>query len=296
MIKAGIYAAETPLAGELARILINHPDVEIAWLQSDAHAGRALVDIHHGMVGETDLRFVSRPRPGEANVLFVCGNVQDALAFAATEPDIKIVSAVPIEAPDVVYGLPELNRKPLVRGAVRAALPTPAANIVLLSLLPLAKEGVLCSDVSVSMSYPRTVSPEGMEHVAELEIPVALRSLQETFGSKIDIVFGQSELDRVLTASVSLDVDLDIGELTRLYEEYYDDHNFTFVISRVPEFREVEGTNKCLLYLDKADGRLTVNSAFDAHLKGGAGTAVHCMNLLFGLAERIGLALKASAV
>jgi len=296
MIRAGIYAAETLLAGELARILINHPDVEIAWLQSEAYAGRALVDIHHGMVGETDLRFVSRPHPGEANVLFVCGNVADALAFAATEPDMKIVSAVPIEAPDVVYGLPELNRKPLVRGAVRAALPSPAANIVLLSLLPLAREGVLCSDVSVKMSFPRSVSPEGMEHVAEVEVPVALRSLQESFGSKVDIVYGQSGLDRVLTASVSLDVDLDIGELTRLYEEYYDDHNFTFVINRIPEPREVEGTNKCLLYLDKEDGRLTVNATFDAPLKGGAGTAVHCMNLLFGLAERIGLALKASAI
>lgn len=296
MIKAGIYAAETPVAGEIARILINHPDVHIAWLQAEAHAGRALVDIHHGMVGETDLRFVSRPRPGEADVVFVCGNRTEALDFAAADPEIRIVSIVPIEAPDVIYGLPELNRKPLVRGATRASVPTPVANIVLLSLLPLAKEGIIASDISVKLSLPQTESAEGLDRVAEIEIPVALRSLQESFGGNVGIEYEKTGCDRVLSASVSIDSDLNIGELTRLYEEYYDDHNFTFVVDRIPEPREVEGTNKCLLYLDKSDGKLTVHAAFDAPLKGAAGTAVHCMNLLFGLAERIGLALKASSL
>ena len=100
----------------------------------------------------------------------------------------------------------------------------------------------------------------------------------------------------MLTATVSLATDLNIGELTRLYEEFYDDHNFTFIVDRMPSPREVEGTNKCLIYLDKTDGRLSVSAAFDSPLKGAAGTAVHCMNLLFGLAERIGLSLKASAL
>ena len=68
-----------------------------------------------------------------------------------------------------------------------------------------------------------------------------------------------------------------------------------FVVNGRPDAKEVEGTNKCLAYLEKADGRITVTAIMDALLKGGAGTAVHVMNLLFGLHELTGLALKASS-
>ncbi len=296
MIKAGIYAAESSVAGELVRILINHPDVEISWLHAEPHAGRALVDIHHGMVGETDLRFVSRPRPAEANMLFICGDAEGALGFAACEPDMKIVSLVPVEASGFVYGLPELNRKAMVRGALRASVPSAEANIILLSLLPLAKEGLLVSDIDVSITLPSCLVPGSSDVISQKEISDALCSLQPGFASKIRIETDASGQSRVLTATVSLATDLNIGELTRLYEEFYDDHNFTFIVDRMPSPREVEGTNKCLIYLDKTDGRLSVSAAFDSPLKGAAGTAVHCMNLLFGLAERIGLSLKASAL
>ncbi len=296
MIKAGIYAAESAVAGEIVRILINHPDVEISWLYAEPHAGRALVDIHHGLVGETDLRFGNRPRPEEANMLFVCGDAEAALDFASAEPDMKIVSLVPVQSQDMVYGLPELNRKAMVRGALRAAVPSAEANIILLSLLPLAKEGLLSSDIDVSITLPSCLVSDSSHGISQKEISDALCSLQPGFASKIRIEADASGQARVLTATVSVDTDLNIGELVRLYEEFYDDHNFTFVVDRIPSPREVEGTNKCLLYLDKADGRVTVSAAFDAPLKGAAGTAVHCMNLLFGLAERIGLSLKASAL
>ena len=296
MIKAGIYAAESPVAGELVRILINHPDVEISWIHAQPHAGRALVDIHHGMVGETDLRFISRPRPGEANMLFVCGDAEAALDFASGEPDMKIVSIEPVEDFGFIYGLPELNRKAMVRGATRAVVPSAEANIILLSLLPLANKGLIVSDIDVSLAQPSAIEGGSLEAIAQKEMPEALRSLHPGFSSKFKIEAKPSGLTRALMATISVDTDLNIGELTRLYEEFYDDHNFTFVVDRLPSPREVEGTNKCLLYLDKADGRLTVSAAFDAPLKGAAGTAVHCMNLLFGLAERIGLSLKASAL
>lgn len=98
-----------------------------------------------------------------------------------------------------------------------------------------------------------------------------------------------------MTAKCTLNNSVDLGELSRLYEDYFDDHNFTFRINRTPRVADVEGTNKCLIFLERDyDNRLTVTAAFDAVVKGNAGTAVHCMNLLFGLHELIGLTLKAS--
>lgn len=86
-----------------------------------------------------------------------------------------------------------------------------------------------------------------------------------------------------------------LDEIVKLYEDYYDDHNFTYVINRMPDLKDVVNTNKCLLYLTKEDGKLLIVSVIDNLLKGASGQAVHNMNLLFGLHERTGLNLKASA-
>jgi N-acetyl-gamma-glutamyl-phosphate reductase len=81
----------------------------------------------------------------------------------------------------------------------------------------------------------------------------------------------------------------------KLYDEVYDDHNFTILTSRVLDYKEVEGTNKCLLTLLKeTPDTLTINCIIDARLRGGAGEAVHDLNLMFGLHECVGLTFKAS--
>ena len=80
----------------------------------------------------------------------------------------------------------------------------------------------------------------------------------------------------------------------QLYEQYYGDHNFVFLVDRPIVTADVENTNKCLIRLEKdeATGLLTIHAVMDVLLKGCVGTAVHAMNLMFGLHERVGLALK----
>ena len=82
---------------------------------------------------------------------------------------------------------------------------------------------------------------------------------------------------------------------TKIYDEYYADHNFTFVVDKMPDLKDVVNTNKCLIHLIKEDGKLLVVSVIDNLLKGASGQAVHNMNLLFGLHECTGLKLKPSA-
>ncbi|MCC8112658.1 MAG: N-acetyl-gamma-glutamyl-phosphate reductase [Bacteroidales bacterium] len=306
MIKAGIIGGSNPMAGELIRLLINHPDVEIMWVDSARYVGRLVSDVHHGLIGECELRISpsSANRLEDIDALFIFrhkGQTLDWLSHHELPEDLRIIDlSVDMREPenarqyDFVYGLPELNRKAMVRGAKRAVVPHPAALIAELTMLPMAKEGALANPIHVNVSMPERA--EQIDSTAEVtqEIVNALRELQADFDQPIVLVAGPADDDRALMATVEFDTDLDIGEILRLYEEFYEDHNFTFIINQAPEAKEVAGTNKCLMRIDKRDGHVRISAMLDALIKGASGTAVHDMNLLFGLHERVGLALKAS--
>lgn len=305
MIKAGIIGGSNPMAGELIRLLVNHPDVEIMWVDSARFTGRLVSDVHHGLLGETSLRVSpsGNNRLDEIDALFIFRHSGQTLEWLEQHPvpeDLRIID-LSVDMRDrqnalahgFVYGLPELNRKALVRGAKRAIVPHPAAMLVELALLPMAKAGALSSDITVAIS-PAAMGeqPADLDAVAS-EARLALSELQQDM-PQIEIKVAESVDDRVMTATVAFDSGADIGDALRDYEEYYDDHSFTYVVANELSPKEVAGTNKCLLRLDKRDGRIEISATMDALLKGAAGTGVHDMNLLFGLAERVGLALKAS--
>lgn len=294
------------MAGELIRLLINHPDVEIIWVDSARFTGRLVSDIHHGLIGETLLRITpsSANLLTDINVLFVFrhkGQTLEWLAERELPEGLRIVDlsvdmrdSANAAAYGFVYGLPELNRKAMVRGAKRAVLPHPAANIAELSLLPLAKAGALKSAISVSVETPAASEPVDDARGVASEIASALRVLDAGCDVAIDVEASPAQEGRVMTSVTETDSDLDIGEIIMMYEDFYDDHNFAIVINGDPRPKEVEGTNRCLISIDKADSRVKVTAMMDAIIKGAAGTAVHDMNLLFGLHEKVGLALKAS--
>jgi N-acetyl-gamma-glutamyl-phosphate reductase len=121
-----------------------------------------------------------------------------------------------------------------------------------------------------------------------------MSSLFLNYRAPLELSLTQQAGTRAALAKIELETEVDIDSLSRMYEEFYDDHNFTFLIPRQPEAADVVNTNKCLINLHKDGSKLTITSAIDAALKGGAGTAVHTMNLLFGLHEKVGLTLKAS--
>ena len=78
-----------------------------------------------------------------------------------------------------------------------------------------------------------------------------------------------------------------------VYEDYYDDHNMTYILRDRKDYKEVEGSDKCIVSLiDKSNGQLVIDTIADARLRGGAGDATHVMNLFCGLHEKVGLTLK----
>ncbi len=310
MIRVGITGGESEAAGHLIRILINHPDVELAWVEAPSEEGALLSQRHKGLTGETYMQFCRKGNPEDTDVIFLCNTDDgDSERYVATHriPDnVKLIDLspdfrMPEEGADSpwVYALPELNRKPLVRGATRAAIPGPLATVMLLALLPMAKNLLLNSDIHVSVVTPTGEDTPGeatvmLEHEEIEETRQALRSLQQSFDAPIHLVGTAGGWDHGISATIYLDTPVSEDDIKDIYDTFYEDHGFTFLTESYPGLDEVSGTNKCVLHVEKVDGRLAVTAVIDDALKGGAAAAVHVMNLLFGLQERVGLMLTAA--
>lgn len=323
MIRAGILGGEGFAAGELIRLLINHPDVELNRVQSLLHSGKLISEIHQGMEGETYLRFTPEVDFDDLDVVFCCyphGHTSRLFAEHELPESLKIIDLsrdFRIEGPEheFIYGLPELNRRRLVHGAMRVANPGAFATAIELALLPLAKNLLLNSPIhitaitgfsgsAVEKSSPDQLAwhrdnvsiyqPLAHQHIPEIR--QTLQALQTSFDSEIHFIPMRGSFARGMLVTAYMDMPVSIDQLRNLYEDHYADHSFTFVIDRRPDLKDVVNTNKCLIHLEKVAGKLLVTCVIDNILKGAAGQAVHNMNLLFGLQERVGLALKSSTI
>lgn len=321
MIRVGIIGGAGYTAGELIRLLINHPDVEIGFINSSSNAGNRITDVHEGLYGETNLKFTEQTPFDEIDVLFFCTAHGDTKKFmeSHTLPEtLKIIDLsmdYRIESPEheFVYGLPELNRKRIIR-ANRIANPGCFATAIQLGLLPLAKNLLLNSDIQTNAITGSTgagqrpsetshfswrnnnisvYKPFNHQHLAE--IGQSLHQLQNSFKSELNFLPVRGDFARGIFVTSYLNCPLELSEIRKLYEEYYDDHSFTHMVDKNPDLKQVVNTNKCLIHLEKHGNKLLIISMIDNLLKGASGQAVHNMNLLFGLEETVGLRLKPSA-
>ena len=314
MVRAGIIGGAGYTAGELVRLLVNHPEVEIAWIHSESQAGKAVAEHHPGLVADTDLVFTDVIGLEGIDVLFLCSAHGKSRAFWEAHPcpaGLKVVDLAQDfrdESDGYVYGLPELNRS-RIQGATKVANPGCFATAIQLALLPLAKAGLLQGDIHVQAVTGSTgagVKPAPTTHFSwrsnNLSIYKVLthqhlleirRNLQ--VGDNLHFIPVRGDFARGIFAVSELACDLPLEELTALYQGFYADAPFTWLLSGPVDLKQVVNTNKCLLSLEQHDGRLVVTSAIDNLLKGASGQAVENMNLLFGLPQTAGLKLKASA-
>lgn len=322
MIKATIIGGAGHRAGELIRLLINHPDVEIKQIHNPAENGRLVSEIHHGLTGETYLRFSSDINLDDVDVVFCClpkGESARLLSKIQLPENIKFIDLssdfrCSDEDKGFVYGLSELNRKSMVRGATRVATPGSVAMAVELALIPLAKNLLLNSPIHITAITGTTDTEAAPESIIDFEyrhdnvslsrafvhpqleeIVKTLKALQSSFNAPINILSFRGSFPRGTLVAAYFETSIELNQIIHLYEDYYSDHNFTFVVDRQVDIKDVTNTNKCLIHLEKTGDKLLITAAIDNLLKGASGNAVHCMNLLFGLHERVGLMLKGSA-
>ena len=318
MIKIGIIGGAGYTAGELLRLLVNHPAAEVAFVHSESHAGEPVALTHEGLWGDTDLVFSADAPLEQADVLFLCGAHGKSAQFweANKMPEgLKVIDLAQDyrdQSEGYVYGLPEWQ-KAKIQGATKIANPGCFATAIQLALLPLAAKGLLKEAVNVTAITGSTgagVKPGAtthfswrnnnlsaykvFEHQHLLEICRNLESLQ---GAKptINFVPVRGDFARGIFATLHTLCELGQQEAEELYKNYYKDAPFTFPFPGQVDLKQVVNTNKCLISLEKHDGELVITSVIDNLLKGAAGQAVQNMNLMLGLEETTGLKLKASA-
>ena len=300
MIHTVILGAETPDAGELIRILAMHPEIELECAQSAQTGQRALTAIHHGLIGETTLSTCVRPDCERCDMIFdfsAKGEPDLTAALGTAFPDAKVIRMRRCRTADNAglwtYALPEINRKALVRGARYADMPSPLASMALVALYPLALHMLLNGDLRLNFEAPQSIIDSTDVHDVEQEIQEVLSRSQLSFNGRVSISLTPSDTRRSAVMSVDMPCTVDLENLKQLYD-IYDDHHFAFAVLGTTGPSEVAGTQKCVVALSKpAPDTVHVESVADCRMRGGAGEAVHILNLMGGLHERTGLALKA---
>jgi N-acetyl-gamma-glutamyl-phosphate reductase len=326
-IKAGIIGGAGYAGGELIRLLIHHPEVELKYAHSRSNSGKPVASVHQDLIGDTDLSFTDKVAD-EMDVVFLCLGHGESYKFLNEnkfEREVKIIDLSQdfrlgeiIHHRSFVYGLPELNKEK-IRTAQNLANPGCFATAIQLGLLPLAKAGVLkdvystgitgstgagqkLSETSHFSWRANNIQPyKSLNHQHLKEIFQSLHQLQESFtgnssnDDNLKFIPWRGDFTRGIFISSQLTCDLSEIELYHLYNEFYQDHPFTILVKDSISLKQVVNTNKCVIQLEKVGINLVIHSAIDNLLKGASGQAVQNMNIMFGIDECSGLNLKATA-
>lgn len=343
-VRVSIVGASGYTGGELLRLLLDHPCVEVAQATSERNAGTFAHFTHPNLRGRTKLQFVSAGELEPCDLLFLGlphgGAMERIEHFAALAPRIVDLSADfrlrdpaayvrwygrphanPAWLEKFVYGLPELHRDEL-RAASCVSGVGCNATATTLAIWPLFKaglvdgsRGVVC-EVKVGSSeggnksgdathHPeragvmRSFAPTGHRHSAEILQAIDLAG-GETAG-RTAVHLSATAVDNVrgvlATAHLFARPGVTEKDIWRAYRRTYRDEPFVRIVKektgiyRYPEPKILAGSNYADVgfEFDEGSGRIVALGAIDNLMKGAAGSAVQCMNLMHGWEETAGL-------
>ena len=339
-LRVGVLGAAGYTGGELIRLLLGHPQVEIFFANSESNAGNSVCDIHEGLVGDTDLRFTDEMPFDKVDVVFFCfghGKSEQFLKEHDIPENVKIIdlaqdfrvtpsmsprgeasqsSVLPlggVRGGSFIYGLPETHREQ-IRAAKNLANPGCFATCIQLAMLPALKAGIISGDIHVNGITGSTGAGQKpgatthfswrndnisvyktFTHQHLLEINQTVQELCPGYDGRVLFIPQRGCFARGIFVTAYAKCDLPLEEVQKIYAEYYKDAAFTHFVTKSPDMKQVVNTNKALVYVEKFEDQLLMISCIDNLLKGAVGQAVQNMNLMFGLDEKAGLQLKASA-
>ena len=321
-IKAAIAGATGYTGGELLRILLNHPDVEVVAATTTSEAGTPLTEIHRDLIGETDLCFGTELN--DPDVIFLCLGHGISRQFVDThdiKPECRIIDLGndfrldgDYAGRNFVYGLCESARED-VKKAHDVANPGCFATAIQLATLPLAASGLIRDEIHVTAITGSTGAGKKPgetthfsyrndnisiyklfthQHLAEIKQNLARVGKEDAVVNFVPLRgdFARGIFASVYTRAVE---GMSEADYQKLYEDYYKESPFVFHSTKGISMKEVVNTNKGLVHVELHDGYVHIASAIDNLVKGAAGQAVQNMNLMFGLPETAGLHLKPSA-
>ena len=323
MLEVGIIGGAGYTAGELIRLLLNHPETNINFVYSTSNAGNKIYKVHQDLIGTTELLFTSAIN-SDVDVLFLClghGNSTSFLQKSTFSENTKIIDLSTdfrlladknFEEKEFVYGLPELQKE-AIKDAKYIANPGCFATALQLAILPLATSGLLQHDVHINAVTGATGAGTSLsasthftyrdnnfshykafnhQHLKEVNQTIAL--LQTDANAAINFIPNRGNFSRGIFATTYTKFDGSIEDAVEMYQAYYKDAAFTFISEEEIHLKQVVNTNKCLLHLEKHGNKLLITSTIDNLLKGASGQAVQNLNLMCGFGETLGLNLKAN--
>ena len=321
MIIVGILGAAGFTGGELIRLLLNHPNAEILFANSESNAGNPVSDVHEGLYGDTDMLFTDTMPFDQVDVIFLCFGHGKSEAFLKEHPvpsHVRIIDLAQdfrIASPgnDFVYGLPEINRDKIEK-AIHVANPGCFATAIQLGLLPAASMGILSGDIPVNAITGSTGAgqkPTGTTHFSwrnnnisiykafrHQHVPEIRQSLLQVQGhldASIDFIPYRGDFARGIFATEVVKTNANIDDIIEAYKRFYSKAPFTHYVDKPIDLKQVVNTNKALVHCEKYDDKLLITSCIDNLLKGAVGQAVQNMNIMLGIDETAGLRLKPSA-
>lgn len=323
MINVGIIGGSGYTAGELIRILMYHPKVNIDFVYSTTNAGKPLSVAHHDLMGDIEMNFTDEINPN-VNVVFLCLGHGKSISFLKENQfaghtkiidlgnDFRLNKDAHFEGKDFVYGLPEINKSE-IKKADYIANPGCFATAIQLALLPLAKNNLLNNDVHINATTGSTGAGvslsetshfswrnnnfshyKAFEHQHLGEITESLVQLQDDFESELLFIPNRGDFPRGIFATLYTKSDDSLETLVAKYEDFYKNEPFVTVTTTNINMKQVVQTNKCIISLLKKGNRVLITSIIDNLTKGASGQAIQNMNLMFGLEETTGLHLKPS--
>ena len=321
-IRVAIAGGTGYTGGELFRILLNHPEVEIVAATTTSSEGTPVASVHRDLLGETDLCFGKELN--DPDVIFLCLGHGISRQFVDTheiKPECRIIDLGNDFRLDgdyagrhFVYGLCESARED-VKKAHDVANPGCFATAIQLATLPLAAAGLINDEIHVTAITGSTGAGKKPgetthfsyrsdnisiyklfthQHLAEIKKNLAATREWEAI---VNFVPLRGDFARGIFASVYTRAaeGMTEADYRKVFEDYYAESPFVFHSNEGISMKEVVNTNKGLVHVELHDGYVHIASAIDNLVKGAAGQAVQNMNLMFGLAEDTGLRLKPSA-
>jgi N-acetyl-gamma-glutamyl-phosphate reductase len=321
-IRIGIIGGAGYTGGELLRLLVNHNEVSLMFVQSKSHAGKHIHKVHQDLISSTDLKF-SGEHHHDIDLLFLCvghgeskkfleeNDIPSRIKIISLSEDFRLKKHAEIKNRKFIYGLPEVNRA-LIKTADNIANPGCFATCIELGLLPFAEKGLLddvyTTGITGSTGAGQALSEtshfswrennvqayKSLTHQHTHEINELVNSGNDHGRASIHFIPWRGDFTRGIFVTSQFKCHEPQRELVTFFEKYYEGHPFV-TVSQEPIFlKQVVNTNNCFIHIEKAGTILVVHSIIDNLLKGASGQAVQNMNLMFGIEETTGLKLKAN--
>ena len=317
MKKVGIIGGSGYTGGELIRLVLHHPALELDFIYSTTRPGTPLHDTHVDLLGTEISNFTDQINPA-VDVVFLCvghgksagflkeNKFSESTIIIDLSNDFRLKNDTSFQGYNFVYGLPEFQRETIEK-ATAVANPGCFATAIQLALLPLARKGMITNPVHINATTGSTGAGVGLSASSHFSwrnnnlswykpfTHQHLGEIVETLDNpKLYFLPQRGDFTRGIFSSCYTFFDGNLEDAKTIYKDFYKTHPFTHLSENEVALKQVINTNNCAIHLHQFEDQLLITSVIDNLIKGASGQAIQNLNLIMGWEEDLGLRLKAS--